>query len=70
MEWLDAMTHVDGQIAFFNDAAFGVAPDFAQLRGYAARQDLRLESRPNARASEFDAKRLCPHRPPAIPSHM
>lgn len=26
LSWLEAMRHPDGQIAFFNDAAFGVAP--------------------------------------------
>lgn len=35
--WLAAMTHPDGGIAFFNDAAFGIAPDRAQLESYAIR---------------------------------
>ena len=35
--WLTAMCHPDGDIAFFNDAAFGVAPAPAELRAYAAR---------------------------------
>lgn len=40
--WLKTMTHPDGNIAFFNDAAFGVAPDtstldiYAQTLGYAS----------------------------------
>lgn len=34
--WLAAMSHPDGEIAFFNDAAFGVAPTLAELRRYAA----------------------------------
>jgi len=33
--WLAVMTHPDGRIAFFNDAAFGIAPTLAQLRAYA-----------------------------------
>lgn len=33
--WLAAMTHPDGGIAFFNDAAFGVAPDCSELTRYA-----------------------------------
>ena len=37
MAWLEAMSHPDTGIAFFNDAAFGVSPDLAQLRAYAAR---------------------------------
>ncbi|MBJ2176857.1 alginate lyase family protein [Pseudomonas veronii] len=34
--WLRSMLHPDGKIGFFNDAAFGVAPDFALIKGYAA----------------------------------
>jgi uncharacterized heparinase superfamily protein len=36
LDWLAGMTHPDGQIALFNDAAFGIAPDLAALRTYAA----------------------------------
>ena len=35
--WLMKMTHPDGEIAFFNDAAFEVAPTFQELAGYANR---------------------------------
>ena len=35
--WLGGMTHPDGEIALFNDAAFGVAPNLAELRSYAVR---------------------------------
>jgi uncharacterized heparinase superfamily protein len=35
--WLRAMSHPDGGIAFFNDAAQGIAPDNAELEAYAAR---------------------------------
>ena len=35
LHWLRVMTHPDGRIAFFNDAAFGIAPEFAQLRAHA-----------------------------------
>jgi uncharacterized heparinase superfamily protein len=41
--WLDAMTHPDGGIAFFNDAAFGVSPGPAQLRAYAGRLNVAIE---------------------------
>jgi uncharacterized heparinase superfamily protein len=41
--WLEAMSHPDGGIAFFNDAAFGVSPAAAQLRDYAARANVALE---------------------------
>lgn len=35
--WLEVMCHPDGEIAFFNDAAIGIAPKPAELFGYAAR---------------------------------
>lgn len=35
--WARVMTHPDGGIAFFNDAAFGIAPDVAELERYAER---------------------------------
>lgn len=35
--WLQAMTHPDGQIAFFNDTAFGIAPPAVALAQYATR---------------------------------
>jgi uncharacterized heparinase superfamily protein len=44
MFWLDAMSHPDGEIGFFNDAAFGISPTPAQLRDYAGRLNFALES--------------------------
>ncbi|MCC6983207.1 MAG: alginate lyase family protein [Bauldia sp.] len=35
--WLSAMTHPDGRIAFFNDAAFGIAADPHAIEAYAQR---------------------------------
>lgn len=35
--WLSVMSHPDGEIAFFNDAAFGIAPTPAMLDGYSER---------------------------------
>jgi uncharacterized heparinase superfamily protein len=43
MVWLAAMSHPDSRISFFNDAAFGISPELASLRGYAARLNLALE---------------------------
>lgn len=40
--WLAVLVHPDGEIAFFNDAAFAVAPTHAELEAYAARLDLPL----------------------------
>lgn len=39
-EWLAAMTHPDGEIGFFNDAAIGIAPGPAVLEAYAGRLGL------------------------------
>lgn len=33
--WLQAMCHPDGEIAFFNDAAIGIAPSPAEIKAYA-----------------------------------
>ena len=38
--WLAAMTHPDGGIAFFNDAALGIAPPARDLAAYAERVGL------------------------------
>ena len=36
LRWLRCMSHPDGEIAFFNDAATGIAPPNAELERYAA----------------------------------
>ncbi|HLI85954.1 MAG TPA: alginate lyase family protein [Bryobacteraceae bacterium] len=43
--YLEAMCHPDGQIAFFNDAAFAIAPPPAALFDYAARLGVRAQPR-------------------------
>ena len=45
LRWLEAMCHPDREIAFFNDAAFGIAPQPDQLRRYAQELLGPLESR-------------------------
>lgn len=35
LKWLKSMSHPDGRIALFNDAAFGIAPTFFELQAYA-----------------------------------
>ncbi|MFG6611621.1 heparinase II/III family protein [Sulfitobacter sp. 1A12057] len=47
LRWLDAMTHPDGGISFFNDAAFGVAPENDRLHDYAARLGLDTQALPD-----------------------
>jgi uncharacterized heparinase superfamily protein len=53
--WLAGMTHPDGEIALFNDAAFGVAPNLNQLRSYAQR--LHIQHGPPRRFSPCDDDR-------------
>lgn len=40
--WADGMLHPDGDIAFFNDAAFGMAPGFSGLVDYAGRLGVKI----------------------------
>ncbi len=37
LDWLQGLTHPDGKIALFNDAAFGIAANADELSAYAAR---------------------------------
>lgn len=39
LRWMVAMTHPDGDLAFFNDTAIGIAPSVDRLLDYAARLD-------------------------------
>ena len=36
LRWMQVMAHPDGKISFFNDAAFGIAPELAEISRYAA----------------------------------
>jgi len=50
--WLQGMVHSDAEIAFFNDAAIGIAPSPAELTDYASR--LGLQADPvDARVTHF-----------------
>lgn len=46
LRWLQIMTHPDGEIAFFNDAAWGIAPKVDQLIAYAKCLDVAVEEAP------------------------
>ena len=37
LHWIKSMSHPDGGISFFNDAAFGIAPNFGQLMNYTSK---------------------------------
>jgi uncharacterized heparinase superfamily protein len=43
--WLSVMTHPDGDIAQFNDAAFGIAPRLAELEALAKKLDIAFDTR-------------------------
>lgn len=45
LRWLRAMSHPDGRIAFFNDAAFDIAPPYAVLETYAAELGVSVDAR-------------------------
>ena len=70
LRWLRTMSHPDGRIAFFNDAAFDVAPTLRELEDYAQRLGivhpaenepplLMLESSGYARAVAGSACLIC-----------
>jgi uncharacterized heparinase superfamily protein len=44
LRWLAAMTHPDGEIALFNDAALNIAPRLTDLEAYARALDIELAS--------------------------
>jgi uncharacterized heparinase superfamily protein len=41
LNWLGGMTHPDGEIALFNDAAFGISPGMSALLSYADRLSIK-----------------------------
>jgi len=41
-EWLSRMSHPDGRISFFNDAAFNIAPTLGEIQQYANRINFSL----------------------------
>ncbi len=68
--WLQVMSHPDGDIAFFNDAAFGVAATPAEIEAYANRLELGPSAPPDVplavladsgyvRAAAGDAYLIC-----------
>lgn len=55
LRWLRVMTHPDGGIAFFNDAALDVAPTLASLEGYASTIAVRWDASPLGVIERLDA---------------
>jgi uncharacterized heparinase superfamily protein len=50
LRWMHMMTHPDGRIAFFNDAAWGGAPSLPDLQLYAEQLQLEENEGPEAQA--------------------
>lgn len=48
LDWLAALSHPDGDIAFFNDSAIGIAPDNAQILAYAGRMGFEAPADPGS----------------------
>lgn len=46
LRWLRVMTHPDGGIALFNDAALDIAPNYAALTAYARQLGVRVDDAP------------------------
>jgi len=44
LTWISSMIHPDGEIAFFNDSAIGIAPSPSSLFSYAKRQFIEYEN--------------------------
>ena len=45
LDWLDVMSHPDGEVSFFNDSAIGIAPSRSSLAAYAGRIGIAASSR-------------------------
>ncbi len=50
LTWMDVMTRPDGLAPLFNDAAYGVSPDFEQLKAYGNKLGLQPASRETSEA--------------------
>lgn len=66
LRWLVSMTHPDGNIALFNDAAFGIAPDRDALLRYAAALEIDVESRIDPLLSLADSGYVRMEKVPAV----
>lgn len=43
-QWLQAMLHPDKGISFFNDAAFGIAPEWDDIKKYSLQLDIHIDT--------------------------
>ena len=58
LDWLSAMTHSDGEIAYFNDSTKGIALPLNRLLDYASAIGLRVNSVRSNRGLDLSSKRL------------
>lgn len=58
LQWLDIMCHPDGEISFFNDAAFNVAPTPSAIRSYSSR--LGIKTRYSSVTPDTPSFKQCP----------
>jgi uncharacterized heparinase superfamily protein len=60
LDWMHIMSHPDGEIAFFNDAAIGISSNFSHLRAYAAALGVVGELAPRATGLQWPQVRHLP----------
>lgn len=56
LRWLRTMCHPDGELSFFNDSAFGIAPTLSELGDYAARLGFDVGESRMPESSNFDSQ--------------
>ena len=47
VEWLAGLVHPDGDVSFFNDSAFAIAPTLSEIRAYANRLQIQCGAKGN-----------------------
>ena len=57
LRWLEGMCHPDGEIAFFNDAAIGIAPPPAEIKMYAKHLGIPIDN-PNSTSGQITVCRF------------
>ncbi len=53
--WLAGLVHPDGDVSFFNDSAFAIAPTLSEIRAYANRLQIRCGDEVNERLHWFQS---------------
>jgi uncharacterized heparinase superfamily protein len=53
LDWLDAMSHQDGKISFFNDSTFSIAPEIPVVLDYARQLGISVKDIPTPSTNEL-----------------